>query len=363
MHLLLPIQSERQWERLALLPADPQATPEVMVAALVGGGAEFLDFLDDFGLCALWHCRLGEAVLSLPDAARKRLQAARGAAAARYLGQLHALRELDRLFEGARIVYAAMKGSVIRERLHEDPSVMTACDIDVLVAPQDRVRAADALLRAGYEMHLDPANVSHEALFRSPFADIDLHWNILRPGRTRIDLSPELLARRARINGFWGLSDTDCTFVMLTHPAFAKYVCSPHMGLARVTSFLLWSPKVAAQWPAVLALLERAGMKTAAWAMLGWFIGLAPSSLRPQLAEFRQAVEPGWLRAFYLQLWIRHNLPTRFSRYPFASKLGMTPLLHDRLSDALRAARHLFAVARSRAQDLHALQLVERPLR
>ena len=63
------------------------------------------------------------------------------------------------------------------------------------------------LLDAGYSVHAEPANISHEATFRRGAVDIDLHWHLLRPGRTRVDLTAELLARRQRIKGQWGLSD------------------------------------------------------------------------------------------------------------------------------------------------------------
>ncbi|MCM2290674.1 MAG: nucleotidyltransferase family protein, partial [Sulfuritalea sp.] len=190
-----------------------------------------------------------------------------------------------------------------------------------------------------------------EVTFHSPAADIDLHWNILRPGRTRVDLTPELLGRRVRVNGFWGLSDDDSTFLMLTHPAFAKYICSPHMGLGRVMAFLLWSQKVDVHWPAVLALLERAGLKTAAWAMLTWFVALAPASLQPRLSQWRESVRPGRLRAWYLERWIRHNLPTRLLAHAWLIQFGLTGFLHDRPSDVWVAFRGWHSSRRNRETD------------
>ena len=175
---------------------------------------------------------------SVPEMQRGQLHAARLAAGARYMAQQQAIAEVDRLFEAAGIPYAVMKGALVRELLHADPSVRAAGDIDVLVSPADRQEAARLLVGAGFKMHLDVLNVSHEITLKTASADIDLHWNILRPGRTRTDLTAELLSRRVRVNGFWGLSDSDSTFLMLVHPAFAKYVCSPHMGLSRVLSFL-----------------------------------------------------------------------------------------------------------------------------
>ena len=70
----------------------------------------------------------------------------------------------------------------------------------------------------------------------------------MRPGHTRIDMTEGLLARRQWSNGYWGLSDSDTVFLLLTHPAFVRYVCSPNMGLGRVADFLLWIQKRQVDW-------------------------------------------------------------------------------------------------------------------
>lgn len=358
MQVLLPLRPGCcEWERLALLPSDPDADSRALVEALVRGGADFVELLLRFDLAALWHARVSSdhGWSSVPEMQRKQLHAARLAAGARYMAQQQAIGAVDRLFDAAGIPYAVMKGALVRELLHADPSVRSAGDIDVLVSPTDRQEAARLLVYAGFKMDLDVINVSHEITLKTASADIDLHWNILRPGRTRTDLTAELLSRRIRVNGFWGLSDSDSTFIMLVHPAFSKYVCSPHMGLGRVLAFLLWSPRAAAHWQQVMELLvERAGLKTAAWAVLGWFIALAPERLRPLLCQWRDAIRPGPLRARYLELWLRHNLPSRLIARPFAIQYGLTAFLHDRPSDALLAYRGWHSARRSRETDARA---------
>ena len=86
-------------------------------------------------------------------------------------------------------------------------TISTGSDIDILIAPADRRPAAQVLIDAGYRVHAEPAIISHEATFSRGAVDIDLHWHMVRPGRTRVDLTAELLARRQRIKGQWGLSD------------------------------------------------------------------------------------------------------------------------------------------------------------
>ena len=343
MQVLLPLRHGGcQWEKLALLPSDPGADSQALVEALVRGGADFVELLLHYDLAALWHARASTdpGWSSVPEMQRKQLHAARLAAGARYMAQQQAIAEVDRLFDAAGIAYAVMKGALVRELLHADPSVRAAGDIDVLVSPTDRQEAARLLVGAGFKMHLDMLNVSHEITLQTASADIDLHWNILRPGRTRMDLTAELLGRRDRVDGFWGLSDSDSTFIMLVHPAFSRYVCSPHMGLSRVLAF----PAVVAAGclpigKQVMELLDRAGVKAAAWATLTWFEALAPERLHPLLREWRSAIRPGPLRARYLELWLRHNLPSRLIAHPLPIQFGWTAFLHDRPSDAMVAYR------------------------
>jgi len=342
MQVLLPLQPGCcQWERLAMLPSDPEADNRELVEALVRGGADFVELLLRFDLAALWHARVSfdPDWPSVPEIQRQQLHAARLVAGARYMAQQQAIGEVDRLFGAAGIPYAVMKGALVRELLHPDPSVRATDDIDVLVSPKDRQEAARLLVDAGFKMHLNVINVSHEITLKTASADIDLHWNILRPGRTRTDLTAELLSRRIRVNGFWGLSDSDSTFIMLVHPAFTKYVCSPHMGLGRVMSFLLWTPRVPAHWQPVTEMLERAGVRAAAWATLTWFEALAPERMHPQLGAWRNAIRPGPLRARYLEFWLRHNLPSRLIAHRLPILLGWTAFLHDRPSDAVLAYR------------------------
>lgn len=348
--------SRLKLQQLALLPAAP-IDPEALRAALAEGGAEFLEFVIARDLGPLWHHTLQSHGLleSLPPAPIAALRQARMSAAVGYLAQRAALERLDALFEAEGIPYLAMKGAHVRECAYFDPALRPASDIDLLIAPADRRRAARVMLDAGYAVHAAPANISHEATFTQGAVDIDLHWNILRPGRTRVDLTAELLARRQRTNGVWGLSGADTVFLMLTHPAFAKYVCSPNMGLARVADFLLWIQRRPADWPAVLRLLERAGLRTAAWTMLTWFRVLAPRELQGTLDGWLETVRPGRLRAAYLRQWLLRDLPTRWLERPFLIQLGFTLPLHDRPGDVLHALDGLRRARTSRTRDIDLL--------
>lgn len=351
------IPSSLTRDQLALLPAAVQADPESCHSALIEGGPDFLDFLLAQDLGALWHHRLQSNALleSLPQDTINALRQARISAAMGYLTQRAELDRLDRLFEAEGIPYVVIKGAHVRELVYPDPALRPASDIDILIDPADRWRATRALIGAGYTAHAEAANISHEASFSHGIVNIDLHWHMLRPGRTRIDMTAELLARRQRGNGQWGLSDDHTLFLMLTHPAFAKYVCSPNMGLGRVADFLLWIQQRPVDWPAVLKLLETAGLKTAAWAMLTWFRMLAPPHTHASLDSWIDSVRPGRLRAAYLRQWLLLDLPGRWLNRPFLIQFGFTLPLHDRPADMLHAIRGLLRARKNRQRDLRLL--------
>ena len=349
--------SRLKHHQLALLPAASHADPATLRTTLAEGGPAFLDLVLAQDLGALWHHSLQSNGLleSLPPNTIYALRQARVSAALGYLAQWAALDRLDRLFETEGIPYVVMKGVHVREYVYPESALRPARDIDILIAPADRRHVARVLLDTGYAVHVEPANVSHEATFSQGAVDIDLHWHILRPGRTRIDLTAELLARRQRTIGQWGLSDHDTLFLMLTHPAFAKYVCSPNMGLVRVADFLLWIQRRPVDWPAVLKLLDRAGLKTAAWTMLSWFRMLAPPDAHAIIDGWIETVRPGRLRATYLRQWLTHDLPSRWLSRPFLIQFGLTLPLHDRPGDVLHALRGLQQARESRLNDARIL--------
>ena len=343
--------------RLALRPALADLSASAFEALLGEIPARdrpgFADFLNEQGLSSFWHQCLFEngvpdkTVPDLTDA----LKPQRLADAMLYMAQKAALQQVDALFEAGNIAYAVIKGAHVRELVYPDPAVRSAGDIDILVRPVQRETAAQILLDAGFRLHAEPENISHEATFIRGQVAIDLHWDILRPGRTRIPVADQLLERRQRAGDHWGLSDTDAVFLMLVHPAFAKYVCSPAMGLNRVLDFVLWLNRKPIDWTAVAAMLERTGLKTAAWAVLVWVGMLAAPSRLPVPDTFIATIRPGRLRSRYLHHWIRRNLPTRWMHKSLLIQVGFTLLLHDRPADAVHAVAGWLRAMRSKRSD------------
>ena len=328
--------------RMALVAARPQSTDGAVKDALVElisgiGESSFARYLQDQGLGSFWHQRLVAHAPSDLNYARivDELKLARSVNAAAYMAQLAALRELDRIFDSSGIAYLVFKGAHVRELVYADPSFRPANDIDILVSPTDRHDAIQALVRSGFVLHEDAANISHEVtLVRGPIM-IDLHWDILRPGRTRIAMCEELLKRRRRINGFWCLADLDAVFVMLVHPPFVRYVTM--LALCNVVDFEQWLRTRTIDWDELDGLLTRTGLRTAAWTMITWLTMLRPGEGPPIPADFVDKIRPGRFRRAYLAYWLRHDMSARLWQYRPLIQLGFTLCLHDTAADAIRA--------------------------
>ncbi len=143
--------------------------------------------------------------------------------------------------------------------------------------------------------------------------------------------------------------------MMLTHPAFGKYVCSPQMGLGRVADFMLWIQQKRVDWPAVLSLLDMAGLKTAAWTMLSWFKMLGQPEVTRVMDAWLVSLRPGALRAAYLRVWLAHDLPTRWWPRERWLQIAFTLWLHDLPADMLRVLHGVWHARRHRLRDARLL--------
>ena len=204
------MRNETALQRLALAPcaqkSDPCKILESLHQGLEQGKTRFLTLLMQQGLGELWSETLHPYGLttSIAEDVIATLKQVRRKTAIHYLLQCEALRQIDRAFEAAGIHYAAFKGVQVRELIYADPSLRPADDIDVLIAPRQRDLAAHILLQNGFQAYIDSENVSHEAYFLGHQVGVDLHWDLMRPGRTRIPLATTLLRRRCREASFWG---------------------------------------------------------------------------------------------------------------------------------------------------------------
>ena len=327
-------------QRFALAPASVMdvsaaapACPEPLPAEAWGA------WLANAGLGAWWHS-LFPKQNSLQGWDLTDIDALRNAsrsAAASYLLQSEVLRKTGYALDNAGIDYVVFKGAHIREWLYDNPTVRTSVDVDILVAFEDRLRAISTLQQHGFTMNVIPQIASHEVQLIWHEVEVDLHWDVMRPGRTRSSLVSDLLSRRIHLKNIPVPCAEDAAVLMLVQPAFADHVCGPTMPLIRALDFYLLTQRVDLDWDRVTSVLAMQGVKTAAWTTLHWFLLLNRAAAHVP-AEFVNALTPPRAKAGYLLYWLEHDLPTRTRGLPGASQVAFTLALHDTARDAARAA-------------------------
>jgi hypothetical protein len=265
-------------------------------------------------------------------------------ATAAYLAQKRKMHLMGEALADAGIPYAIFKGAHIREVLYPDPSLRPLDDIDVLVPEPRKLAAIGALADAGMALEMDTSILSHEVKLKDGSVCVDLHWRLFRKGRSRIELALPLLERRAWQDGIWTLDATASLLVMLVHPAFTKHVSGSLSRLVRLVEIDRLIRRRDPDWDWVLELIDKAGLRTAAWSTLYWLRTFLDTSLPEQVTA---RLRPGQLQRAYLRWWIDHDLPRRLEGIPFLVQGAFTLALHDRPGDALRA---LAALVQARLQ-------------
>jgi hypothetical protein len=329
-------------QRLALLPAviDPLSSNSVNLALAGISETELqqiFTFIIEQDLYFFWENYLHSGTtLALPDSIMELLREQCFKGSIRYLAQKKTVLELDNLFAVEKIRYAVIKGVHIREVVYATPAYRPSIDIDILIHPSDKYRTVHTLCVNGYSLISEPANISHEVSLTRDNVQIDLHWHIMRPGRTRIELTELFLQSRQRCNFFWALDQKAVLLILLTHPVFTKYSTAPRSSLVRLIDLKRWIETQQIDWNKLLKLLEDAGMKTAAWITASHLTNLTGCQL-PEF--FLKATLPANPKRFLLTRWLDLNLSSRLANYPILAKYIFTLLAHDRFSDIVRFIR------------------------
>lgn len=327
-------------QRIALLStADSLSTNDLRAALLRVSAVEqeqLLDLICNQGLQFFWLKTLSALTdLCFFPAWRERLKKKCFWDTARYLFQKKKLFELDRLFTREQIPYVAFKGAHIREVVYTDPAYHPTADIDLLVPPSEKIRAVQALRANGYTLSPDQANISHEVSLMRGNVHLDLHWHIMRPGRTRIELTDLLLQTRQRCNFFWAPDNEMALLIMLAHPVFTKYSTAPQSSIVRLADLRKWLSTQQIDCPRLLHLLEITGLKTAAWITATILADLTGSQLP---ASIYKAIRPSHPKRLLLQQWLDLNLSSKFDN-PILPKYIFTLLAHDRITDVFKFIR------------------------
>ena len=344
--------------RLALAPfLDSENSidfPSLLAAAENEGINDFLQFLIFNGLAPLWHDALiktGQINTINPEVAEK-LRQVRLVSEANYLNQKNSLEKVHNSLSSADIEYAVLKGAQVRELVYDNPGLRPCADIDILITRKNRDLAIRTLIDTGLSFHPNEEVFSHECMFVDKTATIDLHWNIMRTGRTRIDLTESLLNESTTINGIKYLNNEASLFVLLVHPAFNKYICSKDAIIIRLVDLYRYLSSFQFNWNIVSDLIRKGGVNTAAWSTLYW---LSNFTTPPMKDIFCTIKKPYYYKRKYIEYWVDNDLPTKLYDNRLTMRLGLSVFLHDNLFDSLRAIWNLFIRERVIPQSFKSL--------
>ena len=318
------------------------------------GETRFSNFLQQQGLASMWHRALHNAAKNslVSKYFLETLHQSRLLATGAYMLQSQALKKIKSTLENENINHVIFKGCHIRESIYDEPAIRPACDIDVLISSDDQTKAIQALVSAGYQFAPDPENISHEATLYTGEISIDLHWDIMRPGRTRIPMTETLLKTRQEFSTHWGFNNDATLFLMLVHPVFTKYSTTPHSTLTRIVDLAHWIEIMKLDWEQLYDWLEEAGMQTAAWITLEWLrqlTGVVTTGF------FMRKIQPGRLKTIYLKHWVKENYSSKFLEHPLLIQIAFILPAHDNLSDAIHAMISLLKVKKSAKRKMNEL--------
>jgi len=319
---------------------------------------KFVAFLRNQGLAQLWLDYLLSQD-SLPNTfeeiVRSLKQDALNTAAGQLMQRVVLQDTRDALLE-AGIDYLVFKGAHLRHTLYADPTHRPVCDIDILVRDERKLDAVKALLGAGFSAYHKAENISHETSLFKKNVCIDLHWHLLRPGRTRIDLNDYLFGQRQPFGEFVGLSNEAALLVMLIHPAITKYVNGSASSLRHLVDIHRLAQSDDINWDRLIATLRTSGTRTAAWASLAWLQMLADEPIYEDLAH---QLWPGRLQAGWLLYWLGMNLNVKLSERKLVIRSGFSMALQDSLKDSVRAICVLQKEQREAAKTMKKLEQLQ----
>lgn len=101
------------------------------------------------------HHRLAGSSLAVPQQVREQLQGSHRRHAMRHLKLYRELVVVARLLDGEGIPFIALKGAYLAQFAYPEPGLRTMRDLDLLLRPDDAVRAFNVLRTHGYQSMFD----------------------------------------------------------------------------------------------------------------------------------------------------------------------------------------------------------------
>jgi hypothetical protein len=316
---------------------------------------EFVAFLYRQGLAQMWLSFLLQQE-TLPASFKETVKELKQDAlqtAATQLMQRKILQDTRGAFEEAGIDYLVFKGAHLRDTIYANPTHRPVCDIDILIRDEDKIKAVKALLQAGFSARHEAENISHETSLHKKNVWIDLHWHLMRPGRTRIDLNDYLFEQRKAFGEYEGLNNEASLLVMLIHPAITKYVNGSASSLRHLVDIHRLAQSDDINWERLTVTLNESGTRTAAWASLTWLQMLTDEPMYEDLAN---QLKPGGLKARWLCYWMGKDLNTKLAERKMIIRTCFSLMLQDNWKDVFNAVSTLKKEKEKTAETLKTLE-------
>jgi len=309
-------------EREATLGGLGRADPERLFLALAS------DQVDQLFLQAAGTAGLDD---TLPAPLVARLTERRMAVAVDVIRQEHLAGEVRAVLDEAGVEHVVIKGALVRQFLYAKPYHRPSADVDVVVPRRAMGRVTRLLEQRGYTLTVAAHSDTHEVWLQKLGAGVDLHWTLMRPGRMRREITHDLLSSRVLRGALWGPSDPYLTVMMLVHPAITDHVTA---RLVSAVDLDRWLRQGSPPWEQIVGILDRIGLRTAAWTMLLWTHGLLGTPVPP---EIWRALDPGRLRKRYLEAWLKRHPARLYARRPNVVRALFSLALQDQARGAARA--------------------------
>ncbi len=234
--------------------------------------------------------------------------------------------------ENAGVAFVFLKAAALRDMLYPDPGLRPCTDIDVLINPSDQAIAHSALLAIGGKDVVSNAHSRHECTIALGMVDVDLHWDVLAPGRLPPAMTRQIIKRRVKSTFGWRPDNVDVLLLALVHPAFAKHVCSRHVGLNRAADTLLMLERFNFSQQEFVIFKRRLrdnGVLFGATASIYWLSKISSNARIAQLNNLLNS-EVKYFRMRYLRLWIDRDWPDFWvDRNRFLLNIAFTAWLQD----------------------------------
>lgn len=267
--------------------------------------------------------------LHVPIETAELLKALRTEQAARALGQVAEMARVGRCFTEAGLTLIPLKGVALSQELYRNPCVRNACDLDILVRPEDVARGEELLVRLGYrhalgfhempdrqKRHIIETLHHHEYVNDAIGVCIELHWRSFLWTSEQVAALWSSAVPLPWLNcGLQQLSPETTALFLMDHGARHGWSCLKWLSdVAMLLENLPENKWLSLYEQAAFFDLQRIVLQTVT--LLHWFYDIAPPQQLQRLAEADAFVRKTTSQAASLLLASGDTIPFMEKRFP-----------------------------------------------